>query len=104
MSNFFQERRKNKGLTQRQIADAFGIKAAAVSSWERGLSIPRPQFWQTLGKMLGVTIDQIAKAVSHRNITTPPGRSGNSGVSSPPVPASHDAAPALKPSGSCPQS
>ena len=32
--------RKQKGLTQEQLAEAMGVSVAAVSKWEQGQSLP----------------------------------------------------------------
>ena len=48
--------RKQKGLTQGDIASALNISINNVSKWERGLSEPRkPQHIEKLAKLLGVS-------------------------------------------------
>jgi len=37
------ECRKEKSLTQEQLADAFDLKPTTVASWEQGKSLPSPQ-------------------------------------------------------------
>ena len=37
MGKFIAELRKEKGLSQKDIADQFGINDSSVSKWERGL-------------------------------------------------------------------
>ena len=39
--------RVNLGLTQKDIADALGMTVNAISSWERGVSLPKLTFSQT---------------------------------------------------------
>lgn len=34
-------KRKEKGLTQEQLAECLGISGRSVSKWERGLSFPK---------------------------------------------------------------
>jgi DNA-binding XRE family transcriptional regulator len=41
MTNQFMNRRKELGLTQRQIAEAVGVTVQTVSNWETGLYIPK---------------------------------------------------------------
>lgn len=36
MSNYLSERRKELGLTQKEVADAVGVAEATVSRWESG--------------------------------------------------------------------
>ncbi|MDR1565036.1 MAG: helix-turn-helix domain-containing protein, partial [Oscillospiraceae bacterium] len=37
---FISQKRKEKGLTQRELADILYVSESAVSKWERGLSYP----------------------------------------------------------------
>lgn len=51
--------RKEKGLTQRQIADRLFVSDKAVSKWERGLSIPDTALLIPLADLLGVTVTEL---------------------------------------------
>jgi len=53
--------RKEKGLTQRDIAEKLYITSKAVSKWERGLSLPDISLLEPLAKELGVSIAEILK-------------------------------------------
>lgn len=47
--------RRAKGLTQHELSLKVGVQgAAAVSAWERGVSVPHPSKIPTLAKLLGV--------------------------------------------------
>ena len=50
--------RKEKGMTQEQLADAVGVSAQAVSKWEM-TSFPDAQLLPAIAKCLGVTIDEL---------------------------------------------
>ncbi len=50
--------RKQKGLTQEQLADAVGVSAQAVSKWELS-SFPDAQLLPAVADCLGVTIDEL---------------------------------------------
>ena len=53
------ELRKEKGLTQKQLADALNVTDKAVSKWERGLSFPDVSMLEPLSELLGVSIMEI---------------------------------------------
>lgn len=48
--------RKEKGLTQQQVADLLGISNKTVSKWERGLGCPDVSLWEGLSTVLGADI------------------------------------------------
>lgn len=50
--------RKEKGVTQEQLADAVGVSAQAVSKWEM-TSFPDAQLLPAIAEFLGVTIDEL---------------------------------------------
>ena len=51
--------RKNNGFTQGEIADKIDKSESAVSSWEKGLSLPDPQTLYKLAKIYGISADII---------------------------------------------
>ncbi|WMJ86424.1 helix-turn-helix domain-containing protein [Anaerocolumna sp. MB42-C2] len=48
--------RKEKGLTQKQIADQLNISNKTVSKWECGLGCPDVTLWEELSAVLGADI------------------------------------------------
>lgn len=51
--------RAEKGLTQKQIADALGIAAVTISGWEIGKSLPEAQYLTPLAEVLGTSVDSL---------------------------------------------
>ncbi|GIQ70658.1 helix-turn-helix domain-containing protein [Xylanibacillus composti] len=51
--------RKEKKLTQKNIADALGIQNKTVSKWECGLGCPDLSLWPELSAILGVDMKQM---------------------------------------------
>ena len=57
--------RKEKGMTQKQLADLLNITDKAVSKWERDIAWPDTQTIPKLAEILGVSVEELmnAKAV-----------------------------------------
>lgn len=53
------ELRKEKGLTQKQLADALNVTDKAVSKWERGLSFPDISMLEPIAETLDISIMEI---------------------------------------------
>ncbi|MBR6484155.1 MAG: helix-turn-helix transcriptional regulator [Clostridiales bacterium] len=53
------ELRKEKGMTQKQLADALNVTDKAVSKWERGLSFPDVSMLEPISELLDVSILEI---------------------------------------------
>lgn len=53
------ELRKEKGMTQKQLADALNVTDKAVSKWERGLSFPDISMLEPISEVLGISIMEI---------------------------------------------
>lgn len=51
--------RKEKGLTQKQLADAMNISDKTISKWERGLGCPDVSLLHELSEVLSVNIEKI---------------------------------------------
>uniref|UniRef100_UPI001EEC3307 helix-turn-helix domain-containing protein n=2 Tax=Pseudomonadota TaxID=1224 RepID=UPI001EEC3307 len=53
------EAMQKKGLTQTAVADGLAVSKEAVSQWLNAKSFPRPNKLLQLGKLLGLTFDQL---------------------------------------------
>ena len=56
---FIAQKRKEKNLTQRQLADNLYITDRAVSKWERGKGMPDVMLMEKLCKILDITIPEL---------------------------------------------
>lgn len=54
--------RKEKGLTQKELADQMNVTDKAVSKWERNISCPDISSIPTLAGILGVSADELLNA------------------------------------------
>ena len=54
-----QELRKQKGLTQEELAEALYVSRTAVSKWESGRGYPNIDSLKTIAKFFGVTVDDL---------------------------------------------
>ena len=56
---FIAKLRKEKNMTQEQLAEKMGVSINAVSKWERGLSFPDVSLYRKLCKELGINIEEL---------------------------------------------
>ena len=56
---FIAKCRKDKNMTQEQLAEKMGVSINAVSKWERGLSFPDVSLYKKLCKELGINIEEL---------------------------------------------
>lgn len=56
--------RRDKGLTQNQLAQRAGVAQGSLSQWETGAVQPRLPAAARLAKALGVTTDEIITAIT----------------------------------------
>lgn len=56
---FVAQLRKEKGLTQKELAQQMYVSDKAVSKWERGLSVPDVSLLVPLAQALGVTTTEL---------------------------------------------
>ena len=59
IGKFIQEKRKEKNLTQEQLAEKMGVSINAVSKWERGLSFPDVSLLKKLCQELNISIEEL---------------------------------------------
>ena len=58
IGKFIAEKRKNLGLTQRQLAEKLGMSDKSVSKWERGICLPDVSVYFDLCQILGISINE----------------------------------------------
>ena len=61
--------RKEKDMTQKQVADLMNISDKAISKWERGLGCPDVSLLPELSQILGVNIEGILLGTMQTNET-----------------------------------
>ena len=54
--------RKEKGMTQKELADKLDITDKAVSKWERDISYPDTQTIPKLAEIFGVSLEELMNA------------------------------------------
>ena len=59
IGKFIQEKRKEKRLTQSELAEKINVSDRAVSKWENGNCIPDVSNIQELCKILNITINDL---------------------------------------------
>ena len=57
--------RKEKNLTQLELANMMNVTDKAVSKWERDISCPDINSLPRLSEILGVTVDQLMQCQGH---------------------------------------
>ena len=59
MGAFIAQVRKERGLTQLELAQKINVTDKAVSKWERGVSFPDIKIIEALAKALGVSVSEL---------------------------------------------
>ncbi|MCL2079910.1 MAG: helix-turn-helix domain-containing protein [Oscillospiraceae bacterium] len=60
-SGKLQKLRKEKGMSQENLAEALDVSRQAISKWESGQSYPETEKLLTLSEMFGVTLDSLIR-------------------------------------------
>ena len=63
-------KRKNLGLTQKQLAEKIGMSDKSVSKWERGVCLPDVSLYFDLCSLLGISVNEFlaGEDIVHENI------------------------------------
>ena len=56
---FLSQLRRERGMTQRELAEALYVSDKAVSKWERALSLPDISLLRPLAELFGVTVTEL---------------------------------------------
>lgn len=68
--------RKEKGMTQRDLAQKMGATDKAVSKWERNLSFPDIASLPLLAEQLGISVEDLLEAKVSAREKNPLGKAG----------------------------
>ena len=60
--------RKEKNMTQEEMANRLGVSAPAVNKWERGVSMPDISLLAPIARLLGVSLEEL---LSYNESLTP---------------------------------
>ena len=63
VGEFITLKRKEKGLTQQQLANKLSVSFQAVSKWENGTSDPSTSNLFALAKLYGISVEELIKDV-----------------------------------------
>lgn len=59
IGNVIKKYRKNKGITQEEMAFRLGVTAPAVNKWESGKTLPDVALLAPIARLLGITTDEL---------------------------------------------
>ena len=67
IGKYIAQKRKNLGLTQRDIAEQLGMSDKSVSKWERGVCLPDVSVYMELCRIIGISLNEfIAGYLCHK--------------------------------------
>lgn len=70
IGKYIAEKRKDAGMTQRQLAEKLGMSDKSVSKWERGVCLPDVSVYSDLCRNLGISISEFlaGEDIAHDNL------------------------------------
>ena len=74
IGNRIQKFRKEKGMTQEELAEKLGLSSQAVSKWENDASCPDISMLPKLCNLLGVTADELLSGKTETAKVVPDGK------------------------------
>ena len=67
IGNFIKELRKKNNLTQKDLAEKYGVTYQAVSKWENGLNLPDVSLIRKMSKDFNVSVEDLLDGKSRNN-------------------------------------
>ncbi len=68
IGDYISNLRRNKNLTQKELADLLGITDKAVSKWERGAGYPDISMLRPIADILGTSVNELLEGEEHRSL------------------------------------
>ena len=72
LGTFIAALRKEKGLTQRELAEMLCVSDKTVSHWERDETSPDISLLPVIAETFGITVDELLKGERNHKETTEP--------------------------------
>ena len=69
LSDELKKLRKDRGLTQTQLADALNVSQSTIASWENGTRQPTTDFLPTLAEFYGISTDKILGMIAELQLS-----------------------------------
>ena len=67
VGRFIAQRRKNKKLTQQELAEKLGVSEKAISNWENGRNMPDVSLYKALCDILDISIEELINGEKKRH-------------------------------------
>lgn len=81
LSNNIYTLRRQRGLSQEQLAEALDVSRQAISKWENGAAVPELDKLQAIAAFFGVTLDELTgNATAPKDTPTSPQRTFKIGI------------------------
>lgn len=71
LSDELKRLRKERNLTQNQLADALNVSQSTVASWEKGTRMPTTDFIPTIADFYGISLDRLLGMIDDTQPPTP---------------------------------
>ena len=72
IGSYIAGKRKERGMTQRELAEKLGMSDKSVSKWERGICLPDVSVYTELCGILGITLNEFlaGEDIDEKDVTT----------------------------------
>ena len=68
IGRFISMLRKEKGMTQKELADKLHVSDRTISKWERGAGLPDASLMVALSDLLGITVNELLTGERNLNM------------------------------------
>jgi len=69
VGEFIKQKRKEKKLTQKELAQKLSITDRAISKWERGICCPDISLLKDLSSILGTSVNELLSGEALQNVS-----------------------------------
>lgn len=70
LSETIRSLRRQRGLSQEQLAEALDVSRQAISKWENGVTVPELDKLQAMSALFGVSLDELTGSAAPHTVPT----------------------------------